>query len=73
MICLTAIDVIASNFLDYPYLTAVIGAFNIYIELRSIWENTHSIEETKKQQQQAAQLIDFIEKNRKELKFILDK
>ena len=36
MMCLTAIDVIASIYLDYPYLTATMGAFNIYIELRSI-------------------------------------
>ena len=61
MMCLTAIDVIASIYLDYPYLTATMGAFNIYIELRSIWENTHSEEETKKQQECATQLIDFID------------
>ena len=33
MMCLTAIDVIASIYLDYPYLTATMGAFNIYIEV----------------------------------------
>lgn len=73
MMCLTAIDVITSIYLDYPYLTATMGAFNIYIELRSIWENTHSEEETKKQQECATQLIDFIEEHKQELEKLLKK
>lgn len=73
MICLTAIDAIASVFLDYPYLTAIMGAFNIYIELRSIWENTHTTEETQKQQMCATELINFIDQHKEELKKLLNK
>lgn len=72
MICLTMIDVIASAFLDYPILTAFMGAFNIYIEIRSIWENTHTIQETEKQQQCAKDLLQFISDHKEDIeKFII--
>lgn len=60
MLCLTLIDAIASVHLNFPYLTAGLGAFNIYIELVSVWENTHTKEETKKQEQCAEDLIVFV-------------
>ncbi len=73
MFCLTVIDVIASEFLDYPYLTAVLGVFNIYIELRSIWENTHTAAQKKKQQQCATELLDFLDAHGDELRKLLGK
>ena len=67
MFCLTLVDVIASAFLDYPYLTAIMGAFNIYIELRSVWENTHTQKESQKTEQCAKDLIQFLTEHQKEI------
>lgn len=71
MICLTIIDLLASKFLDYPYLTICMGCFNIYIEMRSIWENTHTEEETQKDVKCAEDLIKFITEHKEDIKELI--
>lgn len=73
MVCLTVIDIIASEFLDYPFLTAAMGIFNIYIEIRSIWENTHTKEQSKKDIQSAQELIKFISDHKDDLHNLITK
>lgn len=73
MFCLTLIDVIASVMLDYPFLTGIMAAFNIYIELRSVWENTHTQEQTVEQEQCAKDLIKFVSEHRSDIEKILQR
>lgn len=67
MLCLTCIDSIAAAFLSYPYLTASMGIFNIYIEIRSVWENTHSQKETEEKKKCAEDLEQFIKEHKEEI------
>ena len=71
MMCCTFMDIICSQFLDYPFLTGGLGLFNIYIEAVSIWENTHTPKETQKAQQQAKDLTNFIIRHKDEVSKIL--
>ena len=41
MICLTCVDLIASAVVSLPFLTMLMGIYNIFCELKSILETTH--------------------------------
>lgn len=73
MLCLTLIDIIASVFLDFPFLTGGLGIFNIYIEMLSVWENTHTKEETIRQKECATDVYKFLIEHQDEIIKILGK
>ena len=45
MLCLSCIDVLTSVVLPAPFLTLLMGAFNIFCEWKSVLESTHDKQE----------------------------
>lgn len=63
MLCLTCIDLIASNFLPLPVMTALMGVFNILCEFKSVMEKTHEKDEIRK----AEKTMSIVLENKDEL------
>lgn len=63
MLCLTCVDVISSIIFSAPFLTMIMGAFNIFCEWKSVMESTREKAEIRR----AADTIRLVIENRDDL------
>lgn len=63
MLCLTCIDIITTAILPAPFLTMIMGAFNIFCEWKSVFESTHDKQEIR----EAANTVQVIVKNKEDV------
>ncbi|MCC8038527.1 MAG: phage holin family protein [Bacteroidales bacterium] len=58
MLILTIIDLLTTPILAYPHLTMACALYCGYCEFKSVWENTHTKEELRKQEKTMNIIID---------------
>lgn len=63
MVCLTCVDVISSIVFSAPFLTMIMGAFNIFCEWKSVMESTYEKAEIRR----AAETVRLVIENRDDI------
>lgn len=63
MVCLTCVDVISSIVFSAPFLTMIMGAFNIFCEWKSVMESTYEKTEIRR----AAETVRLVIENRDDI------